>query len=118
MKKIVLLLSVLVLLCGCEKHEEPEKVIDKKEESIEEVEVIDTYTDLNNTPIGIYSLQGNKLVRLNTFNAKLIVEKDINTFQIYPSNENEVYLNTGFGQSFHDEYIKYNATPPKTNDVK
>ena len=31
MKKIVLLLSVLVLLYGCEKHEEPEKVIPKKE---------------------------------------------------------------------------------------
>lgn len=110
MKKIVLLLMcVFVLLCGCGKNEKPINEVKDKEEKIEEVvEEVDTYKDLNNTPIGIYSLQGNKLVKLTTFNTKLIIEKDINTFQLYPSNENEVYLNTGFGQSFYDEYMKYN----------
>ena len=111
MKKIVLLLMcVFVLLCGCGKNEKPINEVKDKEEEIEEVvEEVDTYKDLNNTPIGIYSLQGNKLVKLTTFNTKLIIEKDINTFQLYPSNENEVYLNTGFGQSFYDEYMKYNT---------
>ena len=110
MKKIVLLLMcVFVLLCGCGKNEKPINEVKDKQEEIEEVvEEVDTYKDLNNTPIGIYSLQGNKLVKLTTFNTKLIIEKDINTFQLYPSNENEVYLNTGFGQSFYDEYMKYN----------
>ena len=112
MKKIcLLLLSILILMCGCEKERDNLIVEKDKDEIIynEEVEVVDTYTDLNNTPIGIYSLQGNKLVKLTTFNAKLVVEKDINTFQIFPSNENEIYLNNGFGQSFYNEFIKYNS---------
>ena len=112
MKKIsLLLLSILILMCGCEKEKDNLIVEKDKDEIIynEEVEIVDTYTDLNNTPIGIYSLQGNKLVKLTTFNTKLVVEKDINTFQIFPSNENEIYLNNGFGQSFYNEFIKYNS---------
>ena len=76
MKKIVLLLMcVFVLLCGCGKNEKPINEVKDKEEEIDEVvEEVDTYKDLNNTPIGIYSLQGNKLVKLTTFNTKLIIE--------------------------------------------
>lgn len=111
MKKIFLLLMcVFILLCGCEKKEETKDVVKDKEENKEEiVEEVDTYKDLNNTPIGIYSLQGNKLVKLTSFNTKLVIEKDINTFQLYPSNEDVIYLNNGFGQSFYDEYMKYNT---------
>ena len=112
MKKIcLLLLSILILMCGCEKERDNLIVEKDKDEIIynEEVEVVDTYTDLNNTPIGIYSLQGNKLVKLTSFNTNLIIEKDINTFQLYPSNEDVIYLNNGFGQSFYDEYMKYNT---------
>ena len=111
MKKIFLLLMcVFILLCGCEKKEEIKDVVKDKEENKEEiVEEVDTYKDLNNTPIGIYSLQGNKLVKLTSFNTKLVIEKDINTFQLYPSNEDVIYLNNGFGQSFYDEYMKYNT---------
>ena len=111
MKKIILLLMcIFVLLCGCGKKDNLVVEIDKDNFVTEEEpeEIVETYVDLNNTPIGIYSLQGNKLVKLTTFNTKLIIEKDINTFQLYPSNENEIYLNTGFGQSFHDEFMKYN----------
>ena len=111
MKKIVFILfSILILFCGCVKEEKTvENVQEDMKEFEEEVVVQDTYKDLNNTPIGIYSLQGNKLVKLSTFNTKLVVEKDINTFQIFPSNEEEIYLNNGFGQSFYDEFIKYNT---------
>ena len=109
-KIFLLLMCVFILLCGCEKKEEEKKVIKDNEENIEEVvEEVDTYKDLNNSPIGIYSLQGNKLVKLTSFNTQLVVEKDINTFQLYPSNEDVVYLNNGFGQSFYDEYMKYNT---------
>ena len=112
MKKIVLLLiCVFMFLCGCSKIEKDVQVYKDKEvkEDVIVNEEVDTYTDLNNTPIGIYTLQGNKLVKLTTFNTKLVIEKDINTFQLYPSNEDEIYLNTGFGQSFHDEFLKYNT---------
>lgn len=112
MKKIVLLLICLsIFLSGCVKQEEVKENKKEKEEIKEDVieEVKDTYTDLNNTPIGIYSLQSNKLVKLTTFNTKLVIEKDVKTFQLYPSNEDEIILNTGFGQSFHDEFIKYNT---------
>ena len=87
MKKIFLLLMcIFILLCGCDKKEEPKNDVKEKEEIVEEViEEVDTYNDLNNTPIGIYSLQGNKLVKLTSFNTRLVIEKDINTFQLYPS---------------------------------
>ena len=66
MKKIcLLLLSILFLMCGCEKERDNLIVEKDKDEIIyyEEVEVVDTYTDLNN----------------------------------------------GFGQSFYNEFIKYNS---------
>ena len=111
MKKIILLLMcIFVLLCGCGKQEENKEIIEEEKKVVEEViEEVETYTDLNNTPIGIYSLQGNKLVKLTSFNTNLVIEKDINTFQLYPSNEDVIYLNNGFGQSFYDEYMKYNT---------
>ena len=37
-----------------------------------------------------------------------VPEKDINTFQLYPSNEEKVTLNESFGKSFNKEWIKYN----------
>ena len=118
MKKICLIIVCILLTCtGCSKDDG--LIVEKHKDEIissykEYDDVLKSYKDLNNTPIGIYSLQGNKLVRLNTFNTKLDVEKDINIFQIYPSNENEVYLNNNFGQSFYDEWIKYNTN----NNIK
>ena len=115
MKKIFLIIICILMFCGGCSIKADKTVIDKDKEEVkesveEDIIEVETYTDLNNTPIGIYTLQGNKLIRLNTFNAKLYVEKDINIFQLFPSNEETIYLDNGFGQSFYNEWIKYNTS--------
>ena len=108
-KFVIVLLVMLIISCyGCCKKDnktENNKSITSKD-NIEKKK--DNYKDLNNTPIGIYQLKGKNLNKLYIFNTKLEVEKDINTFQIYPSNEESIVLNTLFGQSFYNEWIKYN----------
>lgn len=109
MKKIYLLLIIPLLLCGCDKEEktiEKPVVEEKKEEEV--VEVVPQYVDLNNTPIGIYSLNGNTLTKLTSINKQLVVEQDIGVFQIYPSLEDVIVLNDSFANSFYNEWIKYN----------
>ena len=102
MKKTIILVIILLLLTGCGKD------ITRKENIKEKEEVIDTYKDLNNTPIGIYELDNNNtLTKLTTINKTLNIEEDIGIFQIYPSNENIINLNTSFGQSFYNEWSKY-----------
>ena len=107
MKKILLVLVVLLLFCGCTKKEEVKEK--PKEEKKEEI-IKDTYKDENNTPIGIYNLQGNTLTKLTKINKTPVVEQDLGVFQIYPSNEDTITLNKAFGPAFYDEWIKYQNT--------
>jgi len=108
MKKIFIISFIIIILfTGCLKKEKEVKVI-KHEKEIKEEVVEDTYKDLNNTPIGIYKLQNNKLIRLDNINKNLVVEEDIDTFQIYFSKDKEVNLNKSFSDSYYDEYKKYN----------
>lgn len=112
MKKVLFIVLCLLLMCGCE---EEELLIDnyKDIDLVPEVKS-PSYVDSNNTPIGLYKLEGDKLAKIHTINTDLVIEKDIGTFQIYPSNEEVVYLNKSFGESFHDEWIKYNTS----NNIK
>lgn len=105
MKKILIIIIMIITICGCTKKEEI-KQPNKKEEKTEEI-IKDTYIDENTTPIGIYKLQGNKLTKLSKINTTPIVEQDIGVFQIFPSNEDTITLDKGFGPAFHDEWIKY-----------
>lgn len=110
MKKVLLLLIILlVIVSGCGKKE-----IKKKEKKKVEVEYIEKYKDLNNTPIGFYTINGNKLDKLTKINKTLVPMEDIGIFQIYPSNLDTVSLNKGFAYDFYDEWIKYNPN----NNIK
>lgn len=104
MKKIIILIIGLLLVVGCENRDDGTKVIKDKVETIKEEEV---YKDDNNTPIGIYKLSNNKLTRLDTITKILNVEEDIDTFQIYFSNDKDITLNKGFADSYYEEYNKY-----------
>ena len=106
MKKILLVLVVLLLFCGCTKKEEVKEK--PKEEKKEEVIEKDTYKDENKTPIGIYKVQGNTLTKLTKINVTPVVEQDMGVFQIYPSNEDNLTIDKGFGLAFYDEWNKYN----------
>ena len=105
-RKIVLLFIILILCSGCINTKKVEK---KKEKKKVEVEYVETYKDLNNTPIAFYRHNGNHLDKLTKINKNLVSMEDIDVFQIYPSNLDTVNLNKGFGESFYDEWIKYNT---------
>ena len=106
MKKLLLVLIVLLIVCGCTKKEEVKEK--PKEEKKEEVIEKDTYKDENKTPIGFYKVQGNTLTKLTKINVTPVVEQDMGVFQIYPSNEDNLTIDKGFGLAFYDEWNKYN----------
>ena len=106
MKKVLtIILIALIIITGCGKKEKEVKEIKHEKETKEVVE--NTYKDMNNTPIGIYKLEGNKLIRLDNITKELKVEEDIDTFQIYFSNNKEINLNKSFSDSYYEEYNKY-----------
>ena len=106
MKKILIILAIVLLISGCSNNKKDIKVT-KKEEKKQIIEK-DSYKDLNNTPIGIYQLNGNNLTKIHEYKTTFIPEQDINIFQIYPSNEENINLNESFGKSYYNEWIKYN----------
>lgn len=107
MKKLLLfLLFSILLITGCQKEKvKEEKTIKEKEPKVTIKK--ETYQDLNTTPIGIYKLENNTLTKITTLTKHLNVEEDIDTFQIYLSNEDTITLNNNFGESFYNEWIKY-----------
>ena len=105
MKKVIIYLVIILLVCGCTK----EKVIKVDKKEIKPTPVENTYKDQNTTPIGIYKLENNSLTKLTTINKKLNIEEDIGIFQIYPSNEDNINLTTNYGESFYNEWTKYNV---------
>lgn len=104
MKKYFLVLLSALLLCGCE--EKKEVSIIEESPSPSPVEEVEKYEDLNKTPIGLYSLQGNKLVKLHSITITPVVEEDIGIFQTFPSNEEEIYVNN-FGEDYYNLWNKY-----------
>ena len=106
MKKYLLLLFIPLLLCGCEK-EKANLEIKTVTPEVEKEEVVPLYTDLNTTPIGIYSLNGNTLTKYTTITKKTVIEEDLGIFQVYPSNDDTITLNNGFADSYHDKWLEY-----------
>ena len=106
----ILLFIIIVVVSGCKNEKTKENIKEEVTEPIiEEKEEIPKYIDINNTPISFYTLQGNKLIKLTEITKHLNVEEDIGLFQIFPSNENEILLNKSFGETFFEEWNKYNT---------
>ncbi len=107
MKRLLLLLFIpLLLICGCENTNKNVDIKNIKPD-IKKEEVKEDYIDSNNTPIGIYSLNGNSLTKLNTINKKPVVEEDLGIFQIYFSNDDSISLNKSFADSYFEKYNEY-----------
>ena len=105
MKKILILMFIILILCsGCFNT----KKVSKKKTKVD-VEYVEHYKDLNTTPISFYKVNGNHLDKLTKINKTLVSMEDIDIFQIYPSNEEYINISNGFGNSFYNEWIKYNT---------
>ena len=105
MKKVIILFIIFILCCGCTNT----KKVEKKKKRKVDVEYVEQYKDLNNTPIAFYTINGNHLDKLTKINKTLVSMEDIGIFQIYPSNLDRVDLNKGFAYDFYDEWTKYNT---------
>lgn len=95
MKKIILLL-ILVFITGCEK--EPFKEIKEIKEP-EPVIKEEVYEDNNSLKVGLYTRSSGKYTLWHEYNANITPNKDINTFQILPTNEEQLTY-TGKYQNF------------------
>ena len=107
MKKVLLIILGLLFVCGCNEEElliDSYKDIDLVSEAVTPI-----YVDDNHTPISFYKLEDNTLTKIHTINTNLVIEDDIGVFQIYPSNLEVVNLSESFGQSFYNEWMKYNS---------
>lgn len=102
MKKFIFVILIIIFMAGCIQSK---KVSEIKKSPQKKEEVTNDYNDSNNTPIGIYKLSGNTLQRIDTINITPVVEEDIDIFQIYPSNDDNIKLSKAFGLSF---YVKVN----------
>lgn len=107
MKKILLIICIFIIMSGCSQKKELEIKTIKPDTNIKKEEVKPTYEDNNNTPIGIYQLDGEKLVKLKQINKKLIIEDDIGIFQLYPANEEVIYLEKPFSISYYEKWNYY-----------
>ena len=105
-KMFIISCFFLLFLCGCEKTE-PNMKVKTVTPDVSPEEVVPAYEDQNQTPIGIYSLNGNTLTKLTTIHKQLKVEEDIGVFQVYPSNEDTIYLDKGFADSYYEKWISY-----------
>lgn len=104
MKKILTILVFLLILTGCSEKKEEVKKEEPKEEIKEIEEVKEVYNDLNDTKIGLYILSGNKLNLIHEYKTTIANDIDAGVFQIYPSNEEAIALNSGFGDSFYNTW--------------
>ena len=107
LKLFIILLIPILFICGCDKKE-TNKETKKKKEKQEVIVKEPEYVDENKTPIAIYKLQGNKLIKLTEDEEILSPLEDIGIFQIYPSNEDTITINS-FGNDFYNEFSKYNT---------
>ena len=103
MKKILIIVLILFIVSGCKDNKVEKKEV-KEEKKVETVEKKDTYNDLNNTDIGLYIEKGNKLELVTEYKTNIKSVTDIGVFQIYPSSEQEIILNSKFGNSFYEKW--------------
>lgn len=102
MKKILLIITFMLLITGCGKKEEPKEIIETKEETIVENEPINEYVDTNPITVGLY--RKGKLV--HEYNTKFTNKKDIATFNIVFTNKEDLG-STNLKNNYYTYYNKY-----------
>ena len=109
--RFIILLSIVLIITGCseKKKEVINKIPEKEEEQVEE-----KYIDQNDTKIGLYFEKGNRLELVKEYRTNITSGVDVGVFQIFPSNEDIVYLNSKFGNEFYNTWVSL----PNYNNLK
>ena len=90
------------MLCACSSKKNDVKV--KKTENTKKVEEVkEVYQDNNNTVVGLYKENGNKLELVTDYSTDISSSKDIDIYQIYFSNESSVNLDSKFGEDYYNK---------------
>ena len=113
MKKLIILLSLILIFSGCTKNAKKVDEVKKIKQNIEEIKVPE-YVDLNNTKIGLYFEKNRKLELIKEYKTNITSGVDIGIFQVYPKDDDEIVLNTDFGTSFYNSWIQ----TPNYNNLK
>lgn len=105
MKKIILLLSIL-LLCGCNINGKEEVIDNNNKEDIEaKEELIEEYTDNNPIKLGLFLYDNNynnKNKLVDTYYTDFTSGVDIGSFEVFLTSDDTIY-----GSRFKDTWNKY-----------
>jgi len=114
MKKYIAIIIMILLLCSCSEKDNPKDHVPKiKEEVKDNQQVVDDtpkYVDDNNIVIGLYDRNGNSLSLYKSFETRVQVKKDINTFQAFFSNDETVSYSGRYAEYY---YQKFNEVNPE-----
>ena len=103
----IVLLTLLVLVTGCNKNNSKKEEV--KEEPIKEeeppVEPKEEYKDLNEAKIGLYSYNNGVLELIDRYETNIQSRVDIGVFLVFPENDQEVVLNDYFANDFYNRWM-------------
>jgi len=106
---LFLIISFFLVGCGPKKKEKP-KTKPKETYKEPEPEVTEpTYVDENQIIVGLYDRNGTTLKLQKEYNGPINIKKDITTFQVFFSNEEEIrYSNMKFGEYYLNKFNEVN----------
>ena len=112
-RKIFILFLMLLFVWGCGKSNKPAKT--NKESNVkkidEENKVVEepVYVDDNPIKVGFYNKNGYVLSLAHDYSGPIYTKKDITTFQVFFSNDEEVrFSNVKFGEYFYNTFSEIN----------
>ena len=109
--KIFLLILAIFLVSGCS-FSKKEETVELKETPVEQTEdVIEEpkYVDDNPIKIAFYNKNGYTLSLAHDYNGPISIKKDITTFQVFFSNEDQVqFSNMKFVEYFYNTFNELN----------
>ena len=110
--KIVSLILFTLLISGCNIFPKKEEKVELKEipsEKKEEVVSEPSYVDDNQIKVAFYNKNGYTLSLAQGYNGPISIKKDITTFQVFFSNDEQVvFSNQKFGEYFYNTFNEIN----------
>lgn len=110
--RIVSLILFTLLISGCNIFPKKEEKVELKEipsEKKEEVVSEPSYVDDNQIKVAFYNKNGYTLSLAQGYNGPIGIKKDITTFQVFFSNDEQVvFSNQKFGEYFYNTFNEIN----------